>query len=85
MTAFLTDMKTNSSAPITLLTPAQREEALKWVVNSEMRLRTILKDLVDLIEAKVRDHGCKLTGIELGSLTSATVQALQAYRHFEGQ
>lgn len=85
MATHLNDISTNGSAPITLLNPAQREEALEWIASSEMRLRMILKDLVDLIEAKVRDHGCKLTGIELGSLTSATVHALQTYRHLEGQ
>jgi hypothetical protein len=83
MTKLLRDMKTKSPAPITLFTPAQREEALEWAVCSERRLRTILKDLVDLIEIKVRDHGCKLTGLELSSLTSAAANALETYRHLQ--
>jgi hypothetical protein len=83
MTKLPGDMKTKSQTPVTLFTPAQREEALEWAVCSERRLRTILKDLVDLIEIKVRDHGCKLTGLELSSLTSAAANALEAYRHLQ--
>ena len=79
MATLIRDMKSKSPAP------AQREEALEWAVSSERQVRAILRDLVDLIETKVHDHGCKLTGLELGSLTSATTHALQVYRHLEGQ